>query len=76
MASQSFHCSVPKYLTPSLTLSRKVRILLDELDLPYEWETVEFNEVKTQPYIQINPNGRLPSIEDPNTGVVLWEVCQ
>ncbi|KAK0256157.1 glutathione S- transferase, nitrogen catabolite repression regulator, partial [Friedmanniomyces endolithicus] len=29
--------------------------------------------IKQEPYISLNPNGRLPAIEDPNTGLVLWE---
>jgi glutathione S-transferase len=29
--------------------------------------------VKQEPYTLLNPNGRLPTIEDPNTGMTLWE---
>lgn len=29
--------------------------------------------MKQQPYVDINPNGRVPAIEDPNTGITLWE---
>lgn len=28
---------------------------------------------KEESYTKINPNGRLPAIEDPNTGITLWE---
>jgi glutathione S-transferase len=53
----------------------KVAILLEELNLPYEVKTVDFaTELKSEPYISINPNGRVPSIEDPNTGVNVFEV--
>ena len=55
-------------------LLRKVCIILKELDIPYDYKIVEFSEVKQEPYTSINPNGRLPAIEDPNTGVKLWEV--
>ena len=29
--------------------------------------------VKSEPYLSINPNGGVPAIEDPNTGLTLWE---
>lgn len=48
--------------------------MLDELELPYQWEVVEFDKVKEEQYLGLNPNGRLPTIQDPNTGVTLWEV--
>lgn len=34
---------------------------------------MEFDQVHQEPYININPNGRVPAIEDPNTNMVLWE---
>ncbi|KAI1847061.1 hypothetical protein JX266_006936 [Neoarthrinium moseri] len=34
---------------------------------------VDITKVKEEPYTQLNPNGRLPTLEDPNTGLVLWE---
>ena len=49
-------------------------MILGELNVPYEWEVVEFDEVKQDSYTKINPNGRLPAIQDPNTGLTLWEV--
>ena len=52
----------------------KVAMILAELNIPYEWKVVEFNKVKEDSYLAINPNGRLPAIQDPNTGVTLWEV--
>jgi glutathione S-transferase len=51
----------------------KVIIVLAELDLPYEIEWIDYGEVKDEPYTLLNPNGRLPTIVDPNTGVTLFE---
>ncbi|AEO54056.1 hypothetical protein MYCTH_2313641 [Thermothelomyces thermophilus ATCC 42464] len=51
----------------------KVVIILEELGLPHEIETVPYSDVKKPEYLAINPNGRLPSIRDPNTGLTLWE---
>ena len=48
----------------------KVAIILEELGVPYE---NTFPAVKEEPYLSINPNGRVPAIEDPNTGITLWE---
>ncbi|CAN9364611.1 unnamed protein product [Alternaria alternata] len=44
-----------------------------ELALPHEIIYVDYAVVKTPPYTDMNPNGRLPIIEDPNTGITLWE---
>ena len=52
----------------------KVAIILEELGLPFKIVPVSMKDVKSEPYISINPNGRLPSIEDPNTGVKIFEV--
>ncbi|CAN8097854.1 unnamed protein product [Discula destructiva] len=51
----------------------KVIILLEELGVPYESRTIVGEAVREPPYIHINPNGRTPAIEDPNTGITLWE---
>lgn len=51
----------------------KVRIVLDELALPYTESVVPFNLVKEGSYTRVNPNGRLPTLHDPNTGVTVWE---
>lgn len=51
----------------------KVAIILEELGLPYSAIPVPLSDVKKPEYLAINPNGRLPSIHDPNTGITLWE---
>jgi glutathione S-transferase len=51
----------------------KVRMILEELGLPYDYKFLEFAEIKGEAFLKINPNGRVPAIEDPNTGLTLWE---
>ena len=51
----------------------KVAIILEELKLPYETEIMDFSQLKQDPFESLNPNGRVPAIEDPNTGMTLWE---
>ena len=51
----------------------KVAILLEELGVPYEAIAIPLSDVKKPEYLAINPNGRLPSIYDPNTNLTLWE---
>ncbi|EAQ92148.1 hypothetical protein CHGG_00383 [Chaetomium globosum CBS 148.51] len=51
----------------------KVTMILEELGLPYEHIPIEFKDVKQPEYLAINPNGRLPAIRDPNSGLTLWE---
>ncbi|KAI8631288.1 glutathione S-transferase [Xylariaceae sp. FL1651] len=51
----------------------KVATILEELNLPYEISHVEFADVKGPAYTAVNPNGRVPAIYDPNTGLTLWE---
>jgi glutathione S-transferase len=46
---------------------------IEELKIPYETKLLEFPEMKQPAYEKINPNGRVPAIEDPNTGLILWE---
>lgn len=52
----------------------KVAIILEELKIPYETKFLEFPEMKQEPYESLNPNGRVPAIEDPNTGINVFEV--
>ncbi|KAF7505219.1 hypothetical protein GJ744_001148 [Endocarpon pusillum] len=54
-------------------IARYLAVLLEELSLPYETIFKEFDELKKEPYLSANPNGRVPAIEDPNTGLVLAE---
>jgi glutathione S-transferase len=54
----------------------KVCIILEALKLPYKTHLLEFSEVKQESYIKLNPNGRLPTLQDPNTGVTLFEVSR
>lgn len=34
---------------------------------------MDFADLKKPPFEKINPNGRVPAIEDPNTNITLWE---
>jgi len=51
----------------------KVALILEELGIPYENKFLDFVQVKQEPFVSVNPNGRVPAIEDPNTGLTLWE---
>lgn len=51
----------------------KVAILLRELGVPYEIVDYPLSDVKKPEYLAVNPNGRLPAVQDPNTGITLWE---
>ena len=46
----------------------KVAIALEELGLPYEAHTVDItkNETWTEPFLSLNPNGKIPAIVDPD----------
>lgn len=47
----------------------KVAFVLEELGLAYESEFMDGVTLKQEPFLSVNPNGRVPAIEDPNTGV-------
>jgi glutathione S-transferase len=56
----------------------KIAIALEILSLPYEVRLWDFgddpqNGVKGKAFLAINENGRVPALQDPNTGVVSWE---
>ncbi|KAJ0164562.1 Glutathione S-transferase 2 [Colletotrichum tanaceti] len=51
----------------------KVVILLKGLGVPYEIEFLTAEEMKIAPYIDVCPNGRVPTIVDPNHDITLWE---
>lgn len=51
----------------------KVVMVLKELGIPHEIIPIPLSDVKSPEYVAINPNGRLPSIQDPNTDITLWE---
>ncbi|KAK2025048.1 glutathione S-transferase [Colletotrichum zoysiae] len=51
----------------------KVILLCEELGVPYNTVSIPLSDVKNPNYVAINPNGRLPSIQDPNTDLTLWE---
>ncbi|KAI1778210.1 glutathione transferase [Hypoxylon cercidicola] len=51
----------------------KVIIVLEELGLPYDIVWIPYSEIKSEPYTSLNPNGRLPSMIDPNKNITLWE---
>ncbi|HMH66492.1 MAG TPA: glutathione S-transferase N-terminal domain-containing protein [Pinirhizobacter sp.] len=46
----------------------KVSIMLEETGLPYEPHYINIgeNETWTEPYLSLNPNGKIPSIVDPD----------
>jgi GST-like protein len=48
----------------------KVSILLEELGLPYQLHAIDLSsgEQKQKPFIDINPNGRIPAIVDRDNG--------
>ncbi|KAF2447378.1 glutathione S-transferase [Karstenula rhodostoma CBS 690.94] len=51
----------------------KIIMIVKELGLPHTIIPVSFDDVKKPDFLKINPNGRLPAIHDPNTGLTLWE---
>lgn len=44
----------------------KVSIALEEMGLPYDWQLIDFatTEQKSDWYVKLNPNGRIPALVD------------
>ncbi|KAL3476515.1 glutathione S-transferase [Aspergillus californicus] len=61
------------WLTPPGPNPWKVVTILNELGVPYNIHSFKFADVKKKPFTDINPNGRVPAIVDPNTDITLWE---
>ena len=51
----------------------KVAMVFAELNIPYTMKIVPKPDLKSPTYEKICINGRAPAIEDPNTGLTLWE---
>jgi len=52
----------------------KVAMILRLLDIPHEIEAISFEDLKKESFLKVNPNGRMPAIQDPNNDdLVLWE---
>lgn len=56
----------------------KIAIALEALKVPYSVRFWDFSDdpgkgVKSTAFLAVNENGRVPAVEDPNTGVVAWE---
>lgn len=53
----------------------KVSVTLEELGLPYQCHAINLsaNDQKTPGFLALNPNGRIPVIQDPETGHVVFE---
>jgi len=51
----------------------KISIALEEMALPYQVRVLDFasNEQKSDWYVRLNPNGRIPTLDD--TGFVIFE---
>ncbi|MBB3329226.1 GST-like protein [Halomonas campaniensis] len=54
---------------------RKVSILLEELGLPYRAHAVDITrgEQRAPEFVAVSPNGKIPAIRDPDSGMALME---
>lgn len=61
------------YGHPMSNHALRVQALMELNDIPYEFEMIDFDQQqnKTPNFLQLNPNGKVPVIDD--DGYVLWE---
>ncbi len=54
---------------------RKISIMLEEVELPYEFHQIHINQGQqfTPEYLAINPNGKIPAIVDRSAGITVFE---
>jgi len=54
---------------------RKISIMLEEVELPYEFHQIHINQGQqfTPEYLAINPNGKIPAIVDRDAGITVFE---
>ncbi|EKG09245.1 Glutathione S-transferase [Macrophomina phaseolina MS6] len=63
------------YSHPSGPNPWKIALLLEELEVPYDTKYLQFPEMKQEAFTDKSLNGKVPAIDDPNTGVNLSEAC-
>ncbi|KAI0202744.1 glutathione S-transferase [Astrocystis sublimbata] len=51
----------------------KVAFVLEELGLPWKFESLPMPDLKKEPFTNLNPNGRVPTLVDPNKDMTIWE---
>ena len=53
----------------------KLTILLEEMGVPYDWTLVDFEkgEQQSEPFLEVNPNARIPALIDRARGVTVAE---
>ncbi|KAK9807515.1 hypothetical protein WJX72_001273 [[Myrmecia] bisecta] len=60
---------------PLSTCTKRVIALLEELQVPYEVVTIDLTkgEQKRPEYVKLQPFGKIPVLEDPDTGITIFE---
>ncbi|KAK7752234.1 Transcriptional regulator ure2 [Diatrype stigma] len=54
-------------------MTEPIEVWMAQLKVPYKIVSIKFEDLKSEPFVSLNPNGRAPAIKDPNTDLVLWE---
>jgi glutathione S-transferase len=51
----------------------KVILVLAELDIDFKINWISYADIKSEPYVSLNPVGRLPAMVDTNNNITLFE---